>query len=1374
MKRGIALSTMALILSFLLLNHIAFAASKTSSRKGGARKPMTQTEQQARPEVAPASGKVPWPGLDQAASAMRAAANLKPIKVAFDEPLIAPGMKGAPAADLEHYTLIESSVSFGALDPSTYRPGKLSTVDLPDQWRTPRDFHAGWYFANLQLRPQSGKRIIIQLDQVAAFAAVFMNGKPCGEHLGSYTPSEYDVTAAVEPGENLLAIYVYDQTGAVDSHGAYIQLGLAHTTDIGRMRGGLWSPIRIIQRNALHISDVFVKTSTRQKTLGIELEITNKQTQPQTASVDFQMVNWPDGTPAGISIPSLQVQIPAATKDAPARMTQSIQTTWENPRLWSPEQPNLYVLQTTIRTNNNSETVATRFGFREFWCEGKNFMLNGQPIRLRGESAWRAREDPHGGVIAYNRDIFNAYKALLGVNACRSHAIIPNHATFLAADEAGMLMIDQSSVWSAMGGAYNNAGELFMQNTEREFAEWVKRDRNSPSVAIWDVENEQLRGGPKFESWVMKLDNFVKALDTTRPIEHSGAGWYAPEQDIIHLHMQEHYTSILDFWRKNANKPLITGEFWVGGRGEKRLPSSKETESMAEYFVEEARLYEMQMLEMRYYGISGVMPFTIAETTFGRSFKYVPGQPTEFQERSPEVTAHLRHGLQPITAFFWPRTEAIERGKKTNYELVVCNDSETTQSLEVQWGLTGGELHKEKIFLGVAQQWKRPVQEEVTTQDQIAVRLMQEGQELSTDQIALRLINPGSLDAPQLKRKLLVYQTNAESVTAALQKMNIAAQSVAQIPSAEQAAQTILLIPPKGSDEALNAQSSAIRAYLNAGGRVLCLPQERWMKWSPIRLGFWSSQRDVPHEYVKMGMKPDNKDIYFARYAPIDAPGHPAFEGLSAEDLRWWNSYDGRVSDDALVRPSIVGDFAQGAWRVLATGSRKENISLGEARIGNGLLVFCQAHVIEEMQNAEAQLVFLNLLRYLDGDAWLARKDKVQLAGALTADQLAQSCGAERDNFAPAQAENGGLLIAGDGANAQEIVQWAERGGTALVLSAEVSGQLPGCQVCSGQAVAAKKAEANPLFWGVNTISFANTKQNPLLEGQFDAMPESAQVLLLGLHTTPPPSGWKVGDLYEKGKPAAIRIPTGKGEIIATTLAPWKQNTAQGRELMSLLLANAGVRIAAVDRAAATVRALKTVPIKIDGQLDDWTNDVEDRNVNPHRHAEPIVLSAQEAISGHPQGDAQFSAIAYLLWDEKNLYAAGALFGNPDEANVSMQMGGKTLNINHFGAGTTAAINQGIVQSAGAAFNTVADFVDAKLLSFTEIDKRVGHLKKNDHVNMHTWETAIPWQALGLTQPPKEMPLLIRIQGRDGVVLQSPVSAMPDNQQSWTKLVFSE
>jgi len=481
--------------------------------------------------------------------------------------------------------------------------------------------------------------------------------------------------------------------------------------------------------------------------------------------------------------------------------------------MWSPDRPNLYVARLTLAVGGRAlDSIDVRFGFREFWIEGKRFMLNGIPITLRGESNYRfARNpesmDPEYGV-EYNRGVMGIIKREMAANAFRVHASIAPGSVALAADEVGMMLINQSSIWSAMGNAYRLGGEEFMNNTRLEFEEWVRRDRNSPSVVIWDVENEMIRGSRVNMPWVMRLDGFILQHDDTRPIEHSGAGWYDAEQDIIHVHMHEHYSDVLDMWRRNGTRPIVFGEFWVGGRGETRLPTSYEFKSKDDWHAEEARVYEEYMLEMRYYGAGGVMPFRTTTGLFvnppgGRSlFEFEPGKEPAYAIRAEADAEAIRHGLGPMTAFFWPRGASAQAGGEFVRELVVCNDSEEPRDLMLEWGLDGQPAKTKAIRLAPGEQHRESVALSMPAKPgALQARLLENGRLIARDRLDLRPMAPERLAPPKLMRRLVLYEGESKGSADALRELGLSVEVSDAVPASPD--ETIWIVAPKATDRRL-------------------------------------------------------------------------------------------------------------------------------------------------------------------------------------------------------------------------------------------------------------------------------------------------------------------------------------------------------------------------------------------------------------------------------------------------------------------------------------------------------------------------------------------------------------------------------------------
>lgn len=1277
----------------------------------------------------------------------------------------------------------------------TQSPGVARDVELPMQWKEDRDYRAAWFLQNLNLTPQPGSRIIMAFEQVPNICVLFVNGREAGRHRGSFTPFEFDITDLVTAGPNAIAIYVHDEWAAVGQKEAWSMLGLSRFPTPGEdhpwkfpARGGISAPVTLEIRPEAYLNDVFITTSVRKKEMKVKYEVNNASQRVLRGRVQFQVREWPTGETVALPIPPQDVELPAGQIS-----TFTVTVPWADAHLWSPEHPNLYVLESTLTCGEQTETIQSRFGFREFWIDGRRFILNGFPVRLRGESTFRGTFDRD-----FNREVMLDYKDVLGVNACRLSASITPRVVPQAADEAGLLLDCQSSVWSAMGRAYHAGGETFLDNARKEFAEWIRRDRNCPSIVIWDVENEMLRDDLNriHRPWVMRLEDFVLEHDDTRPLNHAGAGWYDPKQQMAHLHMQEHYSKIMAMWNDKGTVPLVMGEFWVGGRGEERLPSAKEFSGESEFFEEEARMYEQAMLEMRRAGVWGIMPLTLRVTAFSDTVispffwqdRSKPMPPRG--RRSPLVTSQLRHALQDMTIFFWNRSEAAVAGEEVLRELVICNDSESTKTLRAEWGLEGARLESLEVQLPAAGMHVTNVSVIAPKAGgKLVARLYVNGLLVSSDELTIRAIPASRLQPPSVRRAIHVYEGQTTGTVQALESLGIHAARTDGLPAGDPS-QSVLIIAPNATDPQLNRMADEIRSWLERGGRILCLTQEKWPRWSPLRFGFWPAVRAMLPDYKDFGWPEGNKDLYFSTHAPIYAPSHPVFEDMPFEDLRWWDAFDGRVSDDALVRPAAVGDRAQGAWRVLAGATRYENVSLAEARMGEGLLVFSQAQVLKQSHHPEARALLNNLLRYLDGEAWKASSGAIALAG-LDREKIAAQTGIQPSAFS----DKAKVLFAGDDADPESVLDVARNGGTAFVLSASLAKRLPGYEVTREEDVvyAGSREQDHPLLWGVASTSFSDVK-NSCVEGELSAFPSDARVLLNGLKG---PSGkmWLNGILVDafmknpfapqEAAPVAVAQQLGKGELIVTTLAPWRNASPHNDELMSVLLANAGAAIEPVERRSHRARVYKTVPLILDGQLDDWTSDMDDKNVSPWCHADPIVLSSEETAAGSVSGDAEFSGIVYLLWNEENLYVGGVALGRKTADRVVVQIGDHSVNIETPGPQARASIAhapQAAVECAGAMLNKAEEMTDTRALSFSIIDPRIGKLRTETNISGATFEARIAWTQLGFDGPPSAMKALVRMERKDGVSLQVPLVPEPSLQsqsdsqdrRGWLELEFTK
>jgi hypothetical protein len=199
------------------------------------------------------------------------------------------------------------------------------------------------------------------------------------------------------------------------------------------------------------------------------------------------------------------------------------------------------------------------------------------------------------------------------------------------------------------------------------------------------------------------------------------------------------------------------------------------------------------------------------------------------------------------------------------------------------------------------------------------------------------------------------------------------------------------------------------------------------------------------------------------------------------------------------------------------------------------------------------------------------------------------------------------------------------------------------------------------------------------------------------------------------------------------------------------VLANAGATIRSKDIRKLEALAKKTHPPKIDGKLDDWTEDMEDRNVTPYVHAEAVVLSSANAVGERPEDDMVFSGIVYFMWDDRNFYIAGVAFGEQANRQLVLNVGDRRVSCGLQGQPAISIDGQTKTQVALALgrIGNLSAFTDAELLSFTRINRRFGMLERVDSVPNVTFETAIPWTLLDLSPQSEFLGLSINLSSDD-------------------------
>jgi prepilin-type processing-associated H-X9-DG protein len=381
------------------------------------------------------------------------------------------------------------------------------------------------------------KGIKLRFEAVASKAIVFVNGKKAGEHFGGRMPFEIDITDRVRFGAPNQVL-----VGVINAYKApAVFLGECDIFLLGA--NGIWDDVSLVTNPKVYTEDVWVIPSVRRKSLGLEITVRNESKEAFTGEVVSEVLD------AGKPVKTFKKEpfSVGASKTAVLKFSY----TWIAPVLWSPETPHLYHLQARILKGDKVvDRTQVRFGFREVWVEGDHMMLNGRRLNLRGDGQQTPRsagpnfrelgslseqiqglKDKKGNKEGY-KTVFLCRKSL-GLVYSRQHTFPPTPDYLDGADETGYFI--QPEFNTAWGHDCKNPAPS-VKDLERyglpQYREWIKRDRNHPSVLVWGAENEYMLHYVYLHSnyvgaacnLLIRLNDFINSLDPTRWATFDGDG----------------------------------------------------------------------------------------------------------------------------------------------------------------------------------------------------------------------------------------------------------------------------------------------------------------------------------------------------------------------------------------------------------------------------------------------------------------------------------------------------------------------------------------------------------------------------------------------------------------------------------------------------------------------------------------------------------------------------------------------------------------------------------------------------------------------------------------------------------------------------------
>ncbi|HEV2480602.1 MAG TPA: glycoside hydrolase family 2 TIM barrel-domain containing protein, partial [Puia sp.] len=465
----------------------------------------------------------------------------------------------------------------------------------------------GWYRQWIELPSTvQGKQMVLSFDAVSKVAEVWVNGRKAGGHIGMFGDFSLDVSALLHPGKNLVTVkvlrnYVNNIQNAdkVTDVAVTVEVTQRMIKDLAHGffvddPAGIWQPVKLTITDPLHIADVFIKPGLT----GAAFDVTVRNDGPRerlfslrTAIGDLE-TGGPGGLYSGVS--ARDVRLEPGEQRVLQYAVDGLQ-----PRLWSPEEPNLYNFRFAVTDGSAgsgdrdgaavvADSVTVCSGFRTFEARDGYFYLNGRRYWLRGANQTAMPLGPNDARLA---DRFCRLMHDEHVNATRTHTV-PFTETWLEAADRDGLGVSYEGTWPWLMIQSTMPDSALIELWRVEWLELLKKYRNHPSLLLWTVNNEMkfYDNDPDAERARLKMriiSDVVKemrAIDPTRPMVfdsnyHRNKKKYGSfldsiddgDVDDIHMYPNWYDNSIFDQFKgefqakyKNAGRPLISQEMSTG------------------------------------------------------------------------------------------------------------------------------------------------------------------------------------------------------------------------------------------------------------------------------------------------------------------------------------------------------------------------------------------------------------------------------------------------------------------------------------------------------------------------------------------------------------------------------------------------------------------------------------------------------------------------------------------------------------------------------------------------------------------------------------------------------------------------------------------
>ena len=397
-----------------------------------------------------------------------------------------------------------------------------------------------------------GKHIALYFEGAMQVADVWLNGKKLARHEGGYLPFYVELTDnLLFDKENLIVIRLNNEDNPQVPPGKPM-------TDLDfNWYSGLYRNVSLIVKDKIHITNpiqndlvagggIFVqtlKTNSEEAVLSIKTGILNQSDTNESLGVRTSIYNATDNLVAS-SLSDQKVVSGLKTGSFVSEIK------IEKPTLWSPESPEIYTVKVELINGNTIvDSNETTIGIRSIKFDKKGFYLNGEKYNLRGTN--RHQEYPYiGYALSDNAQFRDAYKIKqAGFNFVRLSHYPHSEAFMNACDELGIFVMDAIPGWQFFGDS------VFQENCYKDIRQLIRRDRNHPSVILWEAS---LNESEMTEGFMNKAHAIVHEEFPGDQVYTCGFLDYAYD---VFIPARQH-AKAPDYWKKyNRDKPLFIAEY---------------------------------------------------------------------------------------------------------------------------------------------------------------------------------------------------------------------------------------------------------------------------------------------------------------------------------------------------------------------------------------------------------------------------------------------------------------------------------------------------------------------------------------------------------------------------------------------------------------------------------------------------------------------------------------------------------------------------------------------------------------------------------------------------------------------------------------------